>query len=394
MKYAPFVLLILSGILINQQPAMTQACTDPAGCSAVSYAAFQHTVGVIQFGNTTGKVVSKKKSTLCPESNCNSFFVMTTALVAPRSSAGVSKAARAADVTVFSVRRALSTSQTGVFRNTIDVIAGSFRPVPARTKFSGVPFTSGFGNNAIAFLVSSGSRTRIVSQLFNAAANTLISTITQVPAFSNELASAISREGEDLVWANRVDAQTVNLNVRPINTANRRPAGAAEVFPLNMPITSSLIQTISSIAISDFIQTSSSGLAAKQDVDGHNIILTSENERKGGKEGRKHKTRKKKKKKKRNLIEVVQIEPAVTIAVEPTTIAGSAPFFQSEAIDPKARFVLYAGYSSACKKLILKYQRINPLTGRKIGGPKILAGCPDVAASSTGVYGLNVINLE
>jgi hypothetical protein len=395
MKYGLFVFLCLSLILINHQSAMSQGCTDPAGCSAVSFAAFQNTVGVIQFGNSTGRVVSKKKTTLCPEGNCNSLFVMTTALVGPRATTpGVSTAAQAADVTLLMVRRPLTSAQTSVFRNTLDLPTDGFRAVTARTKFSSVPFTSGFGNNAISFLVSSGVQTRIVAQVFNKTANSFVSTVTQVANFANELAAGISREGEDLVWANRKDAQTINLNVRPINSINRRPAGATEVFALNMPVSSTLIQTISSLAISNFIQTSSPGLTAKDDDDGHNLLCSSENERKNGKEGRKIKCRKHKRKKRGHALEAVQLDPPTTIASEATTIAGSAPFFQSVAMDPKGRFIVYAGFSPACKKLLMKFQRLNPLTGGKIGGPKVLVGCPDVSTSSTGVYGLNVINLE
>lgn len=417
MKYGTFLLLILSVVLINQQPAMSQACTDPGGCSAVSYAAFQHTVGVVQFGNTTGRVVSKKKATLCPEANCNSFFTQTTALVAPRTTAGVSKAAPAASVTVISVRRALTTAQTGIFRNTLDLVSTAFRLVPQRTKFSSFPFSMGFGNNAIAFLNLVGTRNRIVSQVFNPTANTLSKTTTQVPPFANQLASAISRDGKQLSWANRVDAQTVNFNFRPLNPVNRKPAGPPEVNPLNMPITSTSIQTISSIALSDSLRP----VQASGQPEGPRMVLQKQNVRTVTSSGAVQKT---------DFIEdmilrilfgrseeelaweelecpntvgLCEIFPLKAAGLGPPkpivkvrTGLGSSDFFQSVAIDPQGRFVIYTVFSPSCKKWILKFQRINPVTGKKIGGAKLLAGCPDVSSSpaNSGVIGVNVINLE
>jgi hypothetical protein len=68
-------------------------------------------------------------------------------------------------------------------------------------------------------------------------------------------------------------------------------------------------------------------------------------------------------------------------------------FFQTVAIDPLGRFVLYTQFNAACQKNVLKFQRVNPATLSKIGIAKTLAGCGDFANSPTGAYGLDVIPL-
>ena len=75
------------------------------------------------------------------------------------------------------------------------------------------------------------------------------------------------------------------------------------------------------------------------------------------------------------------------------TQQAGAEYYQSVAIDPLGRFAVYSVYSAACKKLIVKLQRLNPATGSKIGGPSVLLDCSDFAQFSVGAYALHVYDL-
>jgi hypothetical protein len=66
---------------------------------------------------------------------------------------------------------------------------------------------------------------------------------------------------------------------------------------------------------------------------------------------------------------------------------------QSVSLAPDGRFALYTVYSAECKKEIVKFQRLNPNTGSKMGAPQTLAGCSSFSNSITGAYGLDVIAL-
>jgi hypothetical protein len=89
------------------------------------------------------------------------------------------------------------------------------------------------------------------------------------------------------------------------------------------------------------------------------------------------------------------LSPPITLVNLSNTLLGSNTFFQSVAIDPLARFVLFVQYSGSCNKNVLKFLRINSQTGKKIGGAKILAGCTDFTAlNNSGAAGLDVLNLD
>ncbi len=260
MKHTIFVLFAVSLLIACQQTAFAQVtCTDPGGCSLVSFAAFPHNVGVIEFGNTTGKVVSKTIVNLCPEQNCNQFFTMTTALLAPRTNSTASKPLALSDITLIAVRRALTSAQTGVYSTSLPLEANAFRSVNTTKRFSGFPLSLGFGDNALAFLTPGpNAQNKLVTSLFNPATNSLTNPKSASPNFRNELASTINREGSVAAWINRADAQTVNLNIRRYNLANRNAIGPPEIFPMSHPVSQERIETISSIALSDPILTSAS----------------------------------------------------------------------------------------------------------------------------------------
>jgi hypothetical protein len=75
---------------------------------------------------------------------------------------------------------------------------------------------------------------------------------------------------------------------------------------------------------------------------------------------------------------------------------GTAEVFASLALPPNADLVLYTTFSSACRQQILKAQQINPTTGSKVGGPRVLVGCAQLPprTASVGVYGLDIAGVS
>jgi hypothetical protein len=67
---------------------------------------------------------------------------------------------------------------------------------------------------------------------------------------------------------------------------------------------------------------------------------------------------------------------------------------QSVAIDPAGRYVLYTQFSPTCLKQVLKYQRIDPATGNKIGPAVPQVSCTDLTGKLLGVYGIDVANSQ
>jgi hypothetical protein len=86
--------------------------------------------------------------------------------------------------------------------------------------------------------------------------------------------------------------------------------------------------------------------------------------------------------------------PARLLTPLQSTLQPGAETLQSVSIEPQGRFAFYASYSSACKKEIVKAQKLNPKTGAKMGGPQTLVGCEEFARSITGAYGLDVAVLD
>jgi hypothetical protein len=60
---------------------------------------------------------------------------------------------------------------------------------------------------------------------------------------------------------------------------------------------------------------------------------------------------------------------------------------------PDSSFVIYNVYAGSCKKEIIVAQRINPLTGAKIGAKKTLLGCNNLANILVGFFGIDLIKL-
>lgn len=384
-------LLITPSLLVAQG-----SCTDPAGCSAASFVTYKDTIGIVQFGNSTGKVISKQKTNLCPESDCASFFNMTTAITGPRSTAPATNPIALEDLRILAVRRALTTVTTGVYSNSLNLAGSAFQPVLTPTKFSSFPYSKGFGNQAVGFLAAAGTKLKIASNLLDPVTNDLKSPSNLTPLFLNYRAAAVNREGSLEAFAQRKDAQIINLNFRELNPLTRKPIGPTEVIPQNYPLTATDVDTITSLALSDDLEPSTSANfpgGRKQ-----KWIACYEEERK---RGLTHQAAVKIAIRKYGEDPNGPISLAPSVLEPPIVISNFAPtlqfgtlVYQVVAIDPKGRFVLYAKFNPGCKKNQLNFQRINPLTGAKIGGPKVLVNCVDVSASTTGVYGLDVINLD
>src|SRR5439155_27323258 len=78
-----------------------------------------------------------------------------------------------------------------------------------------------------------------------------------------------------------------------------------------------------------------------------------------------------------------------------TRFAPSPPFtefFRSVVISQKRDLLLYTLYNPTCNTWTLLGQRLNALTGVRVGKHKLLLGCNDLPPStdSVGVYGLDI----
>jgi len=101
--------------------------------------------------------------------------------------------------------------------------------------------------------------------------------------------------------------------------------------------------------------------------------------------------------------ETLTLGPSIQLTKFKNTTIGNTEFFQTLAIDPQGRFLVYADYSQKCKKNILKFVALDssllfsstPDSARILKTkPKVLAGCGDFKNSSTGAYGIDVVNLQ
>lgn len=73
---------------------------------------------------------------------------------------------------------------------------------------------------------------------------------------------------------------------------------------------------------------------------------------------------------------------------------GQPEAYPSVVLAPDASFVVYTAYAASCKKEIMVAQRINPLTGVKIGPKKTLFGCNKLANIPIGFFGIDLIKLN
>lgn len=62
--------------------------------------------------------------------------------------------------------------------------------------------------------------------------------------------------------------------------------------------------------------------------------------------------------------------------------------FQSIAISPDGRLILYSAWNSGCKKQVLVARRL--ANGSSVGKPKVVVGCRQLEEYPVGVYGINI----
>ena len=87
--------------------------------------------------------------------------------------------------------------------------------------------------------------------------------------------------------------------------------------------------------------------------------------------------------------------PLRNIAPRAKTVQPTAEAFQSVAIDPNKRFAVYSYSDPNCGgALVVRFQRLNPATGTKIGPPRSVIGCSQLKTTITGLYGLDIMNLQ
>lgn len=95
-------------------------------------------------------------------------------------------------------------------------------------------------------------------------------------------------------------------------------------------------------------------------------------------------------------IRIMNVDPTTAVplgAPRPITNFVNAPLFNAETFQsisaaPDGGLVVYTVYSGACKKMILKAQRLTG--GQKVGGAKTLLNCNQLTQSGSGVYGINI----
>lgn len=62
--------------------------------------------------------------------------------------------------------------------------------------------------------------------------------------------------------------------------------------------------------------------------------------------------------------------------------------FQSIAISPDGRLILYGAWNSGCKKQVLVARRLE--NGSGVGTPKVIVGCGQLEKYKVGIYGINI----
>jgi hypothetical protein len=83
-----------------------------------------------------------------------------------------------------------------------------------------------------------------------------------------------------------------------------------------------------------------------------------------------------------------------TISPFSETKTPGPEFVHSVALSSDRQFVIFTSFSNACGKEILKFQKINPNTGAKIGAPVELLGCSDFSNSLFGAYAVDILALH
>jgi hypothetical protein len=385
------ILFSSQSILLAQIP-----CNDPGGCSVVSLTAIQNNVEIIVFGNTTGKVFLKKKRTLCNLQDCNTSFAIATALVAPLPPASSETIQVPFDLNPNQVNIAVKFAVVNKrFAQSIGITLDRFLNDEEAKKLktpenlnSTFPLYKGAGDNAIVGLAPAGpDQDKFVSQVLNPATNKLVSPVG-IKLDVLPVLTAGSDRNLTLLLTVQKDLDDLVLSVIELND-NREILAPPQV--ITQPSAGNVIRSVTATPVLSNIPVLGRLFSAKaMKEDGHQlaVFITPV------------------------IIENQQIpksphtfQPGRPVAITNITNTPNpgAEFFQTVAIDPKGRFVLYAQYNPGCKKNILKLQRINPAAAFasnatpqsvKIGAPKILAGCGEFPTSTSGAIGLDVLNLE
>lgn len=412
-----FLILFL---LVTPTFLMAQGtCTDPTGCSAVSFAAYQNIVGVVQFGNSTGKVIAKSKFNSCPDANCGAIFTLATAFL-PSSSTNA----------VAFQRREIAT-----FATTINMVDNPFVPnfqvgSPSRTqvikKLATVNNSTGYPG-LVSFLNSAGTNSFLAYWIKQGApGNSSVNSYEvdlNIPKLTKPkkllkaplksiLGMNVSQDGDLFLTLNLAQPTTKSFAPQgndTLATLHLLDAARTELNKAAFLILDALIKDDSSIPTIDLmlaVLAPKSSQSAFPNSESRSVAVYKQILRTPT----------------TSTISVfvrgVSISESSNLAFAPSGLIGPAvkitnaaitkqtvsEYYQSVGIDPQGRFVVYSKFSPACNKNLLIFQRIDSTlpTGpgtlapsiKKIGGPKTLAGCTDFTDSSTGAYGLDVINLD
>ena len=396
------ILIVLFLFAVVPIPAKAQAnCTDPGGCSVLSFAAYQNTVGIIQFGNTTGKVFLKKKRTLCAGSSCSSRFTMTAALVAPsqNSSSGViASDLRPNQVVIVAQIRELNSNFTELLGINLENFVNNASPFDVSSKAkldSGFPDFKGAGNNGLMHIAPGpGENLKFIHQILKQLNEDKLVQPSPLRSTTKPLASGtVDRELTLQIGVEITDNLNVRLTLQEINS-NRKKSGLVGIVDVPPLDTDSDFERIPSSSVTPSV----GNLPVVAHLFAHKRLK--ENDGSG-----------------ELAIFITPViidnlqrsESALAPTLGPTvqltdfkqTTIPSIEFFQTIAIDPKARFLLFTEYSNKCKKNILKYAALDPtlfqnstVSTKALLKPKTLAGCGDFKNSTTGAYGIDVVNME
>jgi hypothetical protein len=80
-----------------------------------------------------------------------------------------------------------------------------------------------------------------------------------------------------------------------------------------------------------------------------------------------------------------------TISPFAETKTPGPEFVHSVALASNRQFVIFTAFSNSCGKEVVKFQKINPTTGAKIGAPIELLECSDFSNSFFGAYAVDIL---
>jgi hypothetical protein len=82
-----------------------------------------------------------------------------------------------------------------------------------------------------------------------------------------------------------------------------------------------------------------------------------------------------------------------TIAPFANTAQPGTETVQSVALAPDGGYALYTAFSPTCQKEIVKFQKLNPNTGAKVGPASVVIDCSKFSNSIFGAYGLDLMRV-